>query len=68
MQLEISSGELRALTQLVDSRLEELHPEIRRCRNYRYRLDLKEEFDHLQRLLERMQSQLAEAPDTARPV
>ena len=65
MHLEVSSEECRLMLELLNDRMEELQPEIRRCRNFRYQEQLKTELDHLKGLFHRLESCVAEAPACA---
>jgi hypothetical protein len=53
MILELDRVEQRLLEELVESRVQELQPEIRRCQNYRYQQELKDEWECLRRVLVR---------------
>jgi hypothetical protein len=54
MNLDLEREELRLLREMVESRVQELQPEIRRCQNYRYQQELKDEWECLRRLLVRL--------------
>jgi len=55
MQIEMSQRQLELLTQLVDSRVSELHPQIRRSRTHTYHDQLQEDLDVLRELHQRLQ-------------
>lgn len=52
MQLHLSDEQLKILVDLVDSRLKEIHPEIRRSRLCSIRDELKHDLESLQELHE----------------
>jgi hypothetical protein len=54
MNLELEREELVLVREMVESRVQELQPEIRRCRNFRYQQELKDEWECLRRLLVRL--------------
>ena len=54
MYLVLERDEQRRLTELVESRVREIHPEIRRCRQYRFQQELKDELACLEQLLRRL--------------
>jgi len=54
MSAELTQQERDLLTQLVDSALRELGPEIRRTMTYDYKDDLKKQRDTLRRLRDRL--------------
>lgn len=54
MAIELNQEELSLLTELVESRVEELHPTIRRSRVYTCTDSLKHDLEVLQGLLERL--------------
>lgn len=54
MNMEISQEELGYVTHLVDSRVSELHPEIRHSMSSEFKDQLKHELDCLQGLLARL--------------
>jgi hypothetical protein len=56
MNLEISKEELGYLLDLVDSRVSELHPEIRRSMEHEFKDKLKHELACMQGLLQRLKS------------
>jgi hypothetical protein len=56
MTIEVTRDEHRVLIELVERRIEEMQPEIRRCRSFPYHEGLKEELGNLRRLLSRLQS------------
>ena len=62
MQLEIDAHERTLLQEMLDSRLQELQPEIRRCRNFRYKQELKDECDCLRNLRDRIQKMACDVP------
>ncbi len=51
MYLMLEREEQKLLLELLESRSRELHPEIRRSRNYPFREELKKELDLVQRLI-----------------
>ena len=55
MEIDLSKEELSLLTEMVESRVEELHPTIRRSRVYTCTDSLKHDLEVLQGLLERLQ-------------
>ena len=54
MSVELTQHERDLLTQLVDSALREIGPEIRRTMTYDYKDDLKKQRQTLRRLRERL--------------
>lgn len=54
MNVELSTQELSMVLELIDSRLSELHPEIRRCRDRQFRDSLKEQWMLLRELQQRL--------------
>ena len=54
MYVLIDHEEHRLLMELVESRIQELVPEIRRCQNFEYQQQLKEELERLRRLVRRL--------------
>jgi hypothetical protein len=56
LNLEISSEQRDLLVAVVDSRVSELHPEIRRCMDHSYKEALKRELEHYRTLLEQLRS------------
>jgi len=54
MQIEMSQRQLELLTQF-DSRVSELHPQIRRSRTHTYHDQLQEDLDVLRELHQRLQ-------------
>ncbi len=54
MSVELTQQERDLLTQLVDSALREIGPEIRRTMTYDYKDDLKEQRQTLRRLRDRL--------------
>ena len=54
MKLELNEEEYRLLVELLESRIEELHPEIRRSRERDFKEHLKHELDCLVIVLERL--------------
>ena len=55
MNLEISNEERDLLVTLIESRISELHPEIRRSREHEYKDELKQRLGQFEALLERIQ-------------
>jgi len=62
MDLTLDQEEQRLLTELVESRIRELHPTIRRSRVYQCTDSLKRDLEKLECLLERLQCTKAELP------
>lgn len=60
MNVELSTEELSLVLELIDSRLSELHPEIRRCRDRRFRDSLKEQWMVLRELQQRLSAMAVE--------
>lgn len=56
MNLEVNAGERDLLQGLLESRISDLHPEIRRSMNHAYHDKLAEELKCCESLLERMKS------------
>ena len=56
MTLECSPQEHELLVELVKARVSELHPTIRRSRNYQVHDELKHDLEVLEQLLERLQA------------
>jgi len=56
MMLELSSRERDVLIGLVESRIREIHPTIRRSRSYQVHDELKQDLEVLERLHERLQA------------
>ena len=56
MNLEISKEEHGLLLDLVDSRVSELHPEIRRSMEHEFKDRLKHELECMRGLLERLKT------------
>ena len=54
MNMNLTQQERDLLTQLIDSALRELGPEIRRTRTYGYKDDLKRKRETLRRLRDRL--------------
>jgi len=54
MMVEITSAERDLLVGLVEHRIEDLGPEIRRCQCFDYQEELKEERKNLEHLLNRL--------------
>lgn len=57
MKIDITQEEYELLVGLVESRVGELHPEIRRSRTYETRDELQHDLSVLRGLLERLQAQ-----------
>ena len=57
MKIDVTSEQLELLQQLVDSRLSEIHPEIRRSRTYTVHDELRHDLDVLRDLQQRLHSQ-----------
>ena len=53
MYFQLTKEELQHLCRLVQSRIDELHPEIRRSMDHRYKEKLRQELQELERLLHR---------------
>ena len=60
MQLDISDKEKRILTELLESRVRELHPTIRRSRVSTVTDELKHDLEDIERLLEKVQNTTGE--------
>lgn len=56
MNLEIDRDDRDLLVGLVESRISELHPEIRRSMDHTYKDGLKQELERFTALLERLKS------------
>lgn len=56
MNLELDDKERELLTGVVERRVSELHPEIRRTMDHNYKDDLKRDLECLVALLERLKS------------
>ena len=56
MVVEVTSAEWKVLVHLVEHRIEDLGPEIRRCQSFPYQEELKEERKNLEVLLSRLRS------------
>lgn len=54
MNLDVNAEELRLLTDLVESRIRELHPEIRRSMETEYKERLKHELECWEGMQERL--------------
>jgi hypothetical protein len=54
MFIEVDREQHRLLVGLVESRISELHPEIRRCRDYRFSEGLKHDLEVMQELLHKL--------------
>jgi len=54
MYVELPREEEAVIVELVRARIRELGPEIRRCRDHKYALQLKADLHTLQRLLQRL--------------
>lgn len=54
MYLELNREELGECIQLIESRVRELHPEIRHCSERRYADELRQELELCMRLLHRL--------------
>ncbi len=59
MYLEMDEDEYGFLVGLLESRVTELHPEIRRSRDRQFKDGLKQELDCLTALLDRLRFQIA---------
>ena len=66
MDLAINEEEHGLLVDLVQSRVSELHPEIRRCMDHNFKDGLKQELACFERLLERLRA-LCETSSAVRP-
>lgn len=62
MILELNKVERELLMNLVDSRIGELHPEIRRTMDFNYRDNLKRELHCYQNLLTRLHESDTDSP------
>lgn len=56
MLVEVMPAEHEVLVGLVERRIEDLGPEIRRCRSFHYQEELKQERKDLETLLNRLRS------------
>lgn len=56
MKMEIDNKERELLTDLVQSRVSEIHPEIRRSMDHTFKDQLKQDLEQLERLLARLRS------------
>lgn len=54
MYFQLTRDEIRLLERLLQSRIEEIHPEIRRSMDHRYKHQLRDELEQLERLLHRV--------------
>lgn len=54
--IELTQAETKILADLVDSRMGELHPEIRRSRVSRVTDELKHDLEDMQRLLSKLEA------------
>lgn len=54
MQLDVNAEELRLLTELMASRIREIHPEIRRSMETEYKEQLKHELECWEALQQRL--------------
>ena len=61
LELTLDREELRLLAELVESRIHELHPTIRRSRVYQCTEELKQDLEVLERLRERLEPTKTEA-------
>jgi hypothetical protein len=64
-RVELTADELRTLVNLVDGRVRDLHPEIRRSRVSTVTDELKHDLEDMQRLLEKLEQAAAERPSKA---
>lgn len=60
MQLDISDKEKQILTELLESRVRELHPTIRRSRVSTVTDELKHDLEDIERLLKKVQNTTGE--------
>ena len=56
MKLDIEKEERDLLVRLVENRISELHPEIRRSMDHNYKDGLKQELERFETILERLKS------------
>jgi hypothetical protein len=61
MNLEFNQEERDLLQEVLESRVKELHPEIRRCMDHTYKDDLKKKLACYEGLLERLKANPASA-------
>ncbi len=61
MTLQLTPQERDLLLDIIDSRIKELHPEIRRCQVSSYRDQLKEQLSCFESLLQRLKSLAADS-------
>lgn len=54
MYVQFNRDECQLLAQLVDSRIREIHPEIRHSREFKFKEQLKHELEALQQLQHRL--------------
>lgn len=55
MQVDLNSQELNLLAALVDTRIRDLHPEIRRSRVSTYTDELKHSLEDMEKLLDKLE-------------
>ena len=55
MKLELTDEQVKILLDLLDSRIREIHPEIRRSRVHTYHDELARDLEMLQKLQEQLQ-------------
>ncbi len=55
MQLELTDRERELLAELIESRIGELHTEIRRAMDYKFKDQLKDQMEAYRKLLARLQ-------------
>ena len=67
MQLDISDKEKQILTELLESRVRELHPTIRRSRVSSVTDELKHDLEDIERLLKKVQNTTGEG-ESERPI
>lgn len=57
MNIELDQDEVAIIRELLESRISEIHPEIRRCRDYKYGDALKRKLKSLEQLLAKFADQ-----------
>lgn len=65
MNVELRAEEAVMLRELLEIRIREMHPEIRRCRDYRFRDELKDELKALEGLAEKFEVPASETAQQA---
>lgn len=60
--VDLSPEELKILATLVDSRIREIHPEIRRSRIWTVTDELKHDLKDMERLLDKLEAAVGQPP------